>query len=59
MNDLDRPAPRPRYSVLSDASLRRYGIRVRHWREAIPDYLAQRAALKGAEQPAARAVHRS
>jgi len=33
---------RPLYSALSDASLRGYGIHLRDWREALPDYLAQR-----------------
>jgi len=42
MEELKRPARRPQYSALSDASLRPYGIRVRHWREALPDYLARR-----------------
>ncbi len=41
MEELERPARRPQYSALSDASLRRYGIRVRHWREALPDYIAR------------------
>ncbi len=39
-----RPAARPGYSVLSDASLRRYGIRMRSWQETLPDYLHQRGA---------------
>jgi len=34
-----RPARRPAYSVLSPASLNQYGIRMRHWREALSDYL--------------------
>jgi len=34
-----RPARRPAYSVLSPASLNRYGITMRHWKEALPDYL--------------------
>jgi len=42
MDDLRLPARRPAYSALSDASLQRYGIRIRHWRDALPDYLAQR-----------------
>lgn len=36
-----RPANRPRYSVLSPASLLSYGISVRTWREALRYYLAQ------------------
>ncbi len=45
MGDLNRPAPRPHYSAMSDASLRAYGIRLRHWRDALPDYLARRRDL--------------
>ncbi|MFZ3213441.1 MAG: dTDP-4-dehydrorhamnose reductase [Terriglobales bacterium] len=37
---------RPRYSALSDASLRRYGIRLRDWREALPDYLTLRRQMR-------------
>jgi len=39
-----RPAPRPPYSVLSPASLHEFGIRLRSWQDALPDYLKQRAA---------------
>ncbi len=39
MNELKRPAPRPPYSVLSDASLRRYGIEVPSWRQALPEFV--------------------
>lgn len=39
-----RPAPRPSYSVLSDASLSAYGIQMRPWQETLPDYLRERAA---------------
>ena len=38
-----RPAPRPRYSVLSSASLTKYGIEMRPWQETLPDYLVERA----------------
>ncbi len=38
-----RPAPRPKYSVLSSASLSKYGIEMRPWQETLPDYLAERA----------------
>jgi dTDP-4-dehydrorhamnose reductase len=38
-----RPAPRPSYSVLSDASLSAYGIKMRGWQETLPDYLRERA----------------
>jgi dTDP-4-dehydrorhamnose reductase len=39
-----RPAPRPSYSVLSDASLSACGIRMRGWEETLPDYLRERSA---------------
>jgi dTDP-4-dehydrorhamnose reductase len=45
MDDLNRPARRPHYSAMSDASLRAYGIRLRHWRDALPDYLARRRKI--------------
>jgi dTDP-4-dehydrorhamnose reductase len=38
-----RPATRPRYSVLSPASLLAYGISMRPWKQTIPSYLAQRS----------------
>jgi len=34
-----RPARRPPYSVLSQASLTQFGITMRNWRATIPDYL--------------------
>jgi dTDP-4-dehydrorhamnose reductase len=37
-----RPASRPAYSVLSDRSLRKYGITMRSWNETLPDYLRLR-----------------
>jgi dTDP-4-dehydrorhamnose reductase len=37
-----RPAERPKYSVLSPASLTAYGIYMRHWRDTLPDFLGQR-----------------
>lgn len=40
--DVPRLARRPRYSVLSNASLERYGIRLRPWRETLGDYFAER-----------------
>jgi dTDP-4-dehydrorhamnose reductase len=39
-----RPAPRPSYSVLSEASLSAYGIRMRAWQDTLPDYLRERSA---------------
>lgn len=38
-----RPAARPSYSVLSDASLKAYGIKIRPWQQTLPDYLRKRA----------------
>jgi dTDP-4-dehydrorhamnose reductase len=37
-----RPAKRPRYSVLSSKSLRRCGIDMPHWRDALRVYLRER-----------------
>lgn len=37
-----RPARRPTYSVLSNASLTAYGIEMRNWKETLPDYLQRR-----------------
>lgn len=37
-----RPAPRPAYSVLSPASLQRYGIEMPSWKDALRRYLAER-----------------
>lgn len=39
-----RPAERPKYSVLSPASLHAYGIHMRTWQETISDYLAERSS---------------
>jgi len=38
-----RPAPRPKYSVLSPASLHRYGIHMPDWRDAVRRYLGERS----------------
>jgi dTDP-4-dehydrorhamnose reductase len=38
-SEFPRPARRPTYSVLSPKSLNQYGITMRHWKEALPDYL--------------------
>ncbi|HEV7220528.1 MAG TPA: dTDP-4-dehydrorhamnose reductase [Terriglobales bacterium] len=40
-----RPAPRPAYSVLSHASLDKYGIVMPNWKTALRNYLAQRDSL--------------
>jgi dTDP-4-dehydrorhamnose reductase len=37
-----RPAKRPKYSVLSSKSLRRYGIDMPHWSDALRVYLRER-----------------
>jgi dTDP-4-dehydrorhamnose reductase len=37
-----RPAPRPAYSVLSAASLRRYGIEMPGWKDALGRYMQER-----------------
>jgi dTDP-4-dehydrorhamnose reductase len=43
------PAVRPAYSVLDNANLRLLGLDdMRHWREALADYLAKRARLQEA-----------
>jgi dTDP-4-dehydrorhamnose reductase len=39
-----RPAARPSYSVLSEASLSAYGIQMRPWQDTVSDYLRERAA---------------
>jgi dTDP-4-dehydrorhamnose reductase len=39
-----RPAPRPKYSVLSHASLARYAIAMPSWQDALARYLKERAA---------------
>lgn len=38
-----RPAERPKYSVLSPASLSHYGIQMRPWQHTVSDYLAERS----------------
>jgi dTDP-4-dehydrorhamnose reductase len=40
-----RPAERPKYSVLSSASLSRYQIQMRPWQQTLADYLGQRGAI--------------
>jgi len=39
-----RPAPRPKYSVLSPRSLKHYGITMPHWKQGLKNYLAARQA---------------
>jgi dTDP-4-dehydrorhamnose reductase len=45
--DLLRPASRPKYSVLSGASLEQYGLRMRPWRETLGGYLSERLRIFG------------
>lgn len=40
---MSRPAPRPAYSVLSPASLNRYGIEMPTWKDALNRYLRERS----------------
>ena len=51
LEDVKWAGGRPRYSALSDASLLHYGIRVRDWRDALPDYLTQRRQMRSAAGP--------
>ena len=50
-----RPAARPKYSALSDASLRACGISLRPWREALSAYMGERRR-EAAEAPRSRGV---
>lgn len=43
-----RPAPRPKYSVLSSKSRERYGIAMPHWKDALQNYLLERSSIAGA-----------
>jgi dTDP-4-dehydrorhamnose reductase len=43
-----RPAERPKYSVLSPSSLKRYGINMPPWKDALGDYLSERQAAGSA-----------
>ena len=42
---INRPAPRPKYSVLSTACLAQFGLRARPWQESLVDYFAVRRQL--------------
>jgi dTDP-4-dehydrorhamnose reductase len=46
--DYRAPAKRPAYSVLENAHLKDLGLdRMRHWRDALADYLSSRQSLAG------------
>ena len=49
-DDVPRPAPRPKYSVLSATSLEPYGLRMRHWQDTLPDYFADRLKTSNVRQ---------
>jgi len=50
-----RPAPRPKYSVLSPASAQKYGVVLPRWQDALQNYLSERsAAIVEASKPAMR-----
>ena len=40
-----RPAPRPKYSVLSNKSLEKYGIEMPDWQDALKRYLLERNSV--------------
>ncbi len=40
--ELKRLAKRPAFSALSNSKIERLGIRMRHWKEALKDYLAEK-----------------
>ncbi len=46
-----RPASRPKYSVLSSASLENYGITLPPWQDALVRYLGERNGSKGTKDP--------
>lgn len=48
--EVPRPALRPKYSVLSKASLERYGIHMRPWQETLGDYFAERGLTSNVRQ---------
>ncbi len=41
-DELNRPAPRPKFSVLSDGQLRGYGVKMASWQEALAEYVRDR-----------------
>lgn len=44
-NELKRLAKRPRFSALKDEKLEKIGLRMRHWREALKEYLKEKKYL--------------
>ncbi len=50
---LARPAPRPKYSVLSPLGLDRYGIRMPSWKDAVRRYVREVSAALPAQTQAA------
>jgi len=44
-----RPAPRPKYSVLSPESMGKYGVSMPDWRDALQRYLAARKSAVAAK----------
>lgn len=54
--EMPRPARRPNHSVLSIASLKRYQIQMRPWREALTDYFADRVTASSGREPTAAKV---
>jgi len=54
--DMPRPAPRPKYSVLSSVSLRQYQLQMRPWRDALKEYFDDRAAVLSKPAPFAAKV---
>lgn len=50
---LNRPAPRPDYSVLSTACLARFGLHARPWQQSLIDYLSARQGIARTAAPPA------
>jgi dTDP-4-dehydrorhamnose reductase len=51
--DMPRPAPRPKYSVLSSASLGQYQLQMRPWRDTLKEYFADRETASSQSTPLA------
>ena len=56
---LARPARRPKYSVLSLASLEPYAIRMRAWQDAVADYNRERTALSSSKELSPESIARN